>query len=289
MTMSREPHKLIVVVLAGLAVMLMAVGCGEKETATPTPETKAAQPEAKPAPTPTVKVEPKPIPAPAGAFAAFQKAQQVPVARVPVVSAAPKLDGVLDDVYKKSATGLKFKFLLGGDAGPTAATTVYVLSTTKELFVFYNCESPDMDALLADVRDHDGSVWQDDSIEMFVDPTNQRQVDGYMHFAINALGTTYESKGPKDDADASWDPKMQVKTKVGKKAWTMELAIPFTELVKDAKKINRVWAINFNRMAYLIEGPEDTAWSPTGGTDSHVPSRFGCLWLDVGSVDNTKQ
>ncbi len=289
MTMSRKPHELILVVLAGLAVMFVAVGCGEKETGAPTPETKAAQPEATPAPTPTVKVAPTPAPAPAGAFAAFQKAQQVPVARVPVVSAAPKLDGVLDDVYKNSATGLKLKFLVGGDADPTAATTVYVVSTTKELFVFYNCESPDMDVLLADVRDHDGSVWQDDSIEMFVDPTNQRQVDGYMHFAINALGTSYEAKGPKGDADASWDPKMRVKTKVGKKAWTMELAIPFSELVKNAKKINRVWAVNFNRMAYLIEATEDIAWSPTGGTDSHVPSKFGCLWLDAGNVDNTKQ
>ena len=67
------------------------------------------------------------------------------------------------------------------------------------------------------------------------------------------------------------------------------MAIPLKDLVKDPKKLNRVWAVNFNRMAYLIEGNEDTAWSPTGGPSSHVPGKFGCLWLDAGKVDNTKK
>ena len=287
MTMTRNLSKLGVVVLATVAVTFVGIGCGEKEPATTTqaqPAARRPMPSVQPAPRPTPV--PTPSPAVAAAFEAFKKLQQVPAARVPVV-AAPMVDGVMDDVYKK-ATPLKFQFLVGGDAEPTAATTVYVVSTAKELFIFYNCESPDMDALLADVRDHDGAIWQDDSIELFIDPTNKRQIDGYAHFAVNPLATTYEAKGAKGDADTSWDPKFRVKTKVGKKAWTMELAIPFAELVKDAAQVNRVWAVNFNRMAYLLEGNEDTAWSSTGGTDSHVPNKFGCLWLDAGTVDNTK-
>ena len=82
---------------------------------------------------------------------------------------------------------------------------------------------------------------------------------------------------------------MKVATKVGKKAWTVELIIPFKEMGVKAGKINRAWAVNFNRMAYLLEGTEDTAWSPTGGDDSHVPAKFGALWLDAGTVDNTKK
>lgn len=278
MRMSKTLSKLAVVMLAGAAAALVGMGCGEKESARATTQAEPA----KTGP----KVEPRPSPEMTAAFEAFKKAQNVPVARVPVVS-APQVDGVLDAVYKK-ATPLKFKFLAGGEAEPTGATTVYAVCTAKELFLFYNCESPDMDALWAEVRDHDGAVWGDDSVELFIDPTNKRQIDGYVHFAVNALGTTYEAKGPKGDADASWDPKLRVKTKVGKKAWTVELAIPFAELVKDPAKLTRVWAINFNRMARLLEADEDTAWSPTGSGDSHVPTKFGVIWLDAGKVDNTK-
>jgi hypothetical protein len=208
---------------------------------------------------------------------------------VRVVANAPKLDGVLDDVYKKVGTPLTFKYLSGGDAKPTAKTTVYVVSTKDALCIFATCETPDIDALLADVREHDGSVWNDDCVELFIDPANKREVDSYMHIGVNSVGTTAEAKGPKGDEDFSWDPKMKVATKVGKKAWTVELIIPFTEMGVKAGKINRVWAVNFNRMAYLLEATEDTAWSPTDGDDSHVPVKFGALWLDVGTVDNTKK
>ena len=162
-------------------------------------------------------------------------------------------------------------------------------STKEALVVFYDCKSPDMDALLADKREHDSSVWEDDSVELFLDPTNKRAEDGYRHIIVNSLGTTYEAKGGAGAADTSWNPKIKVKTKVGKKGWTLEMAVPLKSLVKDVKKFNRVWAVNFTRMAYLIEGNEDAAWSPTETQSSHVPSKFGCLWLDAGKVDNTKK
>jgi hypothetical protein len=307
MKTSNKVCRLVLVMLAGGAVVLAGVGCGEEKAGpatspvtpgpapAPTPATKVAvvptpaPPVVTPAPTPTPTPAPvvKP-PAPAGDFEAFAKKQEVPCVRVPVLGQAPTVDGVLDDVYKK-ATPLKFKFLAGGEGKPTAATTAYAVSADKELFLFLTCESPDMDALRADVREHDGQVWQDDSVEIFLDPTNKREVDGYMHLIVNALGTTAEAKGPKGDEDFSWTPKLRVKTKVDKKSWTVELAIPFAEMVKDPARMNRVWAANFNRMAFLFEGNEDTAWSPTGGTDSHVPAKFGCLWLDAGAVDNSKQ
>jgi len=218
------------------------------------------------------------------AFESFKKAQQVPTARVPLVPAAPEIDGVLDEVYKTHATPLKFSFLVGGDARPTARTTVYVVSTARELFIFYNCESPDMDDLMTDVRDHDGAIWSDDSVEMFIDPTDQRALDGYMHLGVTAGGVAYEARGKEH---AGWDPEIRVKVSKGPKAWTAEFAIPFKELVEDPKKLNRAWAVNFGRMAYLLAGTEDTAWSPVGQTDSHLPAKFGCLWLDVGRTEGT--
>ncbi len=278
--MRRSAGRLCAAAAACVIVVGMGMGWGQEKA--PSAKKAATQPATGAATQPVGKPGDK-------AFQAFAKKLSVPVVKVPVVAKAPKIDGVLDAVYKKKATPLKYKFLAGGSAKPTAATTVYVLSTKAELIIFFECKSPDMDALLADVRDHDGQVWNDDSVEIFIDPTNKRQVDGYVHIAINAVGTTAESKGPAGAQDSSWNPKLRLKTKVGKKAWTVEVAIGFKDLVPDPKKINRAWAANFNRMAYLIEGNEDTAWSPTGGTSSHVPGRFGCLWMEAGTVDNTKK
>jgi len=302
-------HKLVLTLVATLAVSAMGTGCSEQQTPTTTTQAPEQTPAVEPAPmeqpaapqTPAVTETPAPTeqpamtetPAPAPAtgdkavFDAFAKKAGVPAAYVPQVSQEPKVDGVMDDVYKK-ATPLTLKFLTGGEGKPAAKTTVYTISTAKTWYIFYNLESPDMDALMADVREHDGPVWNDDSIEIFVDPTNKRQIDTYMHFGVNALGTTMEAKGPKGDEDYSWNPKMTAKAKTGPKAWTLEIAIPFSELVKDPAKMDKVWAVNFNRMAYLIEGAEDTAWSPTGGTDSHIPAKFGALWFQAGKVNNVK-
>ena len=52
--------------------------------------------------------------------------------------------------------------------------------------------------------------------------------------------------------------------------------------------VRKAWAVNFNRMAYLLSGSEDTAWSPTGSGNSHLPSKFGVLLLDAGTIDNTR-
>lgn len=276
--MGKTYLSMTIVALTCMALLLAVTGCPPKQDGDGTG--KAQTPD---------KSSPQVVPvtpAQAGAFEAFKSKAMVPVARVPLV-AAPKIDGTMDAAYGK-ATPLKFSFLAGGDTKPTAPTTVWAVTSKTHLCLFVKCESEDMDALLAEVRERDGSVWQDDCIELFIDPTNQRQIDGYMHIAINALGTTAESKGPKGDADFSWNPTIVAKPKIGKKDWTLEVAIPLKDLTPDVKKINRVWAMNFNRMAYLLSGNEDTAWSPTGGTDSHVPSKFGALWMDVGNVDNTK-
>ena len=224
----------------------------------------------------------------AAAFDAFAAACGHPAAFVPMVDKAPVVDGKMEDVYK-AAKPLKFKFSGDNDANPTAATTVYAVSTADTLYLFYHCQTPDMAALVAEVRDHNGPVWEDDSVEFFVDPANKREAGTYMHIIANSLGTSAESKGPKDNQDFSWNPKMTVKASKEKDAWNVEMAIPFSELVGDVSKMNKVWAVNFNRMAMLVEGTEDTAWSPTMTSDSHVPAKFGCLWLQAGKVDNSKK
>ncbi len=302
MTANRARRKERGVFLLIVAAGVLAAGCWESTPPQPEPEggrarrrrprrrtfryAAATAPATSPAPKPAEK------PAPwtkvrkislEESFAFFKKLQRVATARVPRAPEAPKLDGVLDEAYKR-APPLKLRFLDGRAGGPAAPTTVHLLSTDKELFVFYDCRSPDMGALRATVTQRDGQVWGDDSVEMFLDVANARRANSYVHIILNPLGTVADSDRALGDAGAKWNAKLRVKARVGKKGWSVEVAVPFADLYKDSRSINRVWAANFNRMARLPKGGEDTAWCPTGGTDSHQPAYFGLLWLDAGNV-----
>ena len=285
---------MLILTAATVMMALMAAGCGEPEkapTTKPTPEPTVkpvAPPEPVAQPKPVAPPEPEPLAvqpsaADTAAFNAFAKAATLPVARVPVVLVAPKIDGVLDDAYA-AATQLTLSAINGEKVKLNGPTTVHVVSTTDTLYIYARCDTPNPDDLLTDIAEHDGSVWNDDCIELFIDPTNERNT--YAHIQVNAIGTTADAKGNSDDFDSSWEPKIKVSAKVDSKAkaWVVEMAIPLADLVDDVNKINRVWAANFNRMAYLLDGTEDTAWSPTGTDQSHVPEKFGLLWMDVGTV-----
>jgi hypothetical protein len=77
---------------------------------------------------------------------------------------------------------------------------------------------------------------------------------------------------------------MTAKTQLGKEGWTAEVGIPLADLGAEAGKVSRVWVGNFGRLAQAEY--EDTAWCATGQSESFVPSRFGYLWLAIGTVDN---
>ncbi len=231
-------------------------------------------------PTPWKRVRPR---SPEESFAFFRKLHRGAVLRVPRVAAAPEIDGALDEAYGQ-AEAVSFRFLDGRAGKPAAATTVRAVTTDAELFVFYDCRSPDMSALRATVKGRDAEVWNDDSVEMFLDAGNRRAATSYVHIAINPLGTVADSQRWRGQDGAKWDPKLRVKTKIGPDRWTVEVAIPLADLVADVAALPRVWAGNFNRMARLPAGSEDTAWCPTGSGNSHVPAAFGLLWLDAGAA-----
>ena len=285
-------------VLLAAVVMVEAVGCEEKKPAPPPPPRPVRKLAPKPAPAPAAATATAPASAPAAAvekpwtkgvvttqqaFETFTKLNPKSLAvRVPRVEAEPQVDGVLDEAYQ-AATPLAFKFLSGRPGRPAAATTAYVVTTDKGLFVFFDCKQPDMEKIVAKVDKHDGAVWQDDSVEIFLDPLASRR-DDYAQIVVNSLGITMDSRGK----DLSYEPKLKVAAKRGEGGWTTEVGVPFDQLPCEPGEVRRVWTANFNRMAHVGEGQEDTAWCPTGGDSSHVPTAFGHLWLEGGTTHDVE-
>ena len=202
-----------------------------------------------------------------------------PAVRVKAVSPAPQIDGVIDDAYLQNATPLVFSMLDGTKAKPKEATTGFVLADRENLYLAFRCEKADTEHMVVNKTQHDDDVWQDECIEMFLDPLNTREKK-YFHLIVNPAGVTQDARV----SDLSWNPAWTAKCgKEQGKAWIAEVKIPFKEFGLPAGQIGHVWSVNFNRSARdaATQACEDIAWSPTYCASSHVPECYGYLWLDA--------
>ncbi len=214
---------------------------------------------------------------PPGAPAAKGVRSPLPVGYAPKLRAgasAPKIDGKLTDPCWAAAPAMALAKSLSGNARAAQPTEVKALRDADTLYFAFRCAEPAMDKLRATRRSHDGAIWSDDSMEMFLGSGAT-----YYHFGVNALGSTYDGRVK----DASWNSGVRAAAAKGPKEWTAELAIPLKGMV-DAKalaagKLPVRWVANFNRNRYVTGRLQESAWSPTLSGESHVPARFGKLML----------
>ena len=190
----------------------------------------------------------------------------VPDVTVGRAAAPPKIDGQLDDPLWQNALKLELK-----DAAPDVAitqpTTAWLAWDADNLYLATDAAEVHMDRLPADVTDHDGPVWSDDSIEFFV-----RRPDGvYHHLAINANGAVFDSRNT-PQADVAWDSGAKVATAKLTDSWTMELAVPWSAFGET--DLSKPWRGNVGRSR--PEGSENSSWAPVGGR-FHRPGMFG-IW-----------
>ncbi len=205
-----------------------------------------------------------------------------PAVYVPMTARPPKIDGTLDEIEWKTATAFSFRFMDGSDQEPSQKTVGRLLCDTQNLHLAFECLEQDPAGIKADVKNHDGPVWQDDDIEIFLEPAHQHSFK-YFQIAVNARGVTFEALNKRN---RSWNPECTVKTRIAADRWIVEMSIPFKELRLAPGKIPALWGANFYRVRQCREGAvgEETSWSPTQARTSHVPSRFGHIYLEVGNV-----
>ena len=121
------------------------------------------------------------------------------------VSQAPTLDGKLDDKSWSKATEYAGFTLLDSHGKPAASTSVKALVHDKTLFFGFRCSEPEMNRLVAKQKDRDSMVWIDDSIEITLDPTNDREK--LYHLIISASGAQYDATllASAAEEDAGWN------------------------------------------------------------------------------------
>ena len=153
-------------------------------------------------------------------------AQERPDLLVPAAAPPPEIDGRLDEPCWNGTQSLGFTGLR--DTPLKNATTARLVYDAANLYVGIRCEEGDMANLRtawSHAEERDNAIWQDDCVEIFLDPLSRGTATG-AHIAVNSAGVWYDAW----DGDRAWD--CDVRNAVVKEpgAWTVEIAIPFDDL-----------------------------------------------------------
>ncbi|MBN1669799.1 MAG: family 20 glycosylhydrolase [Kiritimatiellae bacterium] len=189
----------------------------------------------------------------------------------PRLNAAPVVDGQLDDAAWREALVLDGFHALGLDRPAEQRTRVRLGFDHKALYVAFECLERNMRGLRHLDRKHDGAVYDDDCVELMLDPEPWEPGTHY-HLIANALGQQYDA----DARGRTWDPDGGWRSAARKLAdrWVIEIEIPFQGLGVKPPSRGHVWRMNFMRENYA--SPENSTWgaNPTKNLDNPMSLRF---------------
>ena len=198
----------------------------------------------------------------------------------------PVIDGRLDDKTWKSAGKIENFIWADGIRKPHEATEAYLLWDDQNLYIGIRCYESNMDKIKISNTEKDEEIWDDDNIQIIIDPTPETETD-YYHITINPIGTTYDQEISRADIERrrtiesnlgkKWNSEGAFSTDIRDNFWTVEASIPISSFTKIKHQEGDVWRLNLHRIEQ--QRKEYTYWSPTYFAPEwpHVPARFGEL------------
>ncbi len=195
----------------------------------------------------------------------YQSLVEFPIVYIPKLadSVSIKLDGRLtEELWSKASKVLLTNAPQGRPSPPTQKTYTYIFYDNDNLYIAYECFEDSMNEILASQRTG-GSVWNDDCVELFIQPDIENQPEYIFHLIINPKNAKTDELG----LYTSWSSA----TRRYKNKWTVEIILPFSTLGFIPEK-GTSWKINFNRE----ERPhsEYQSWAPVRNS-FHDTERFG--------------
>lgn len=170
-------------------------------------------------------------------------------------------------------------FLAGEGRGlAKRQTRICLLYTRTHLYLAAECEEPQMDRIKATEPE---MPWRDDSLEILLDPSRNRR--GYLQFVVTAAGArkafvhAVAGEMPAWPEPARWESAAAK----GSGEWTVEVAIPWTELGV-VPRPGLALRANFARNQQPI--PEKSSWTPRHVAGSSQVVQFGDVVLEGPAI-----
>jgi cellulose/xylan binding protein with CBM9 domain len=206
-------------------------------------------------------------------------AAEIKILQADKIGTTPVIDGSLREAcWKKAETAGDFVLNVSGGSPAKMQTSFSVLYDQNNLYFGIECQEERMNELKKDCVKHDGAVYADDCLEIFIDTNIDRQT--YFHFMVNPAAI----KAEWNYKNKNWNPPWQTRVEEKEKSWTIEIVIPLSELgIKETDGA----LLRFNVCRARRPGAlEYSCWSNTEGS-FHAPGRFG--WLTLGKYDGVIQ
>jgi hypothetical protein len=184
---------------------------------------------------------------------------------IPLTAKAPVCDGTID-AQEWSGAALFCGFNAKREFAKSE-TVARVCRDANNLYIAFHCALPPKNGALSVATKRDFDVWQDESVEVFIDPGQKKKA--YFQFILNTLNTQQDSQVFQSVWNATWESK----TRVEKDFWEAELAIPFSAL-GGAPKSGDAWGFNLNHTDK--RNNEHSSWSHLL-IGAHDPDRWGVI------------
>ena len=200
---------------------------------------------------------------------------------VPRFPSAPRIDGRLDEPLWAAAaradTFYQFSNRHNAAMASDLRTQLLVGYTSEALFIGFRGFDAHPDSIVVGDHGHDGAIWRDDMVELFIDANLDRM--NYVHTGVNSMGVVsdrYLVKSDRSvrDEERAWDADGEAAAHVGEDLWSLEYRLDFGQPQFPRPKPGTVWGFNFIR---TFRGREYTQWVRTFGSDAHNPDDFGLL------------
>lgn len=177
---------------------------------------------------------------------------------VPLVSAAPILDGRLDEDAWSHCTPTG-GFRTGAGEPATPGTSVRICRTMDTFYIAVTADEPAMGDLRGSAAERDAAMDADDSLQLVFWP---RSAGARYEFQVNTIGTMADRKAAEGErVNVEWDTDWAAVTERGAQSWTTEFAIPIA-VFELANGSDEEWGFNVERIRCAGGQPERTWWVP---------------------------
>ena len=197
------------------------------------------------------------------------------------ISEEIKIDGVLDEPIWQNVEPIRQLYQIQPDQGDPATeqSEIRILYDDKKLyfgFVFFDSE---MDKIVAnDMRRDSSGLRSNDYGFLLLDTYNDRRNAVFFRFTpVGGMEDTAVSNSG-GSLNTSWDIVWECRCKINEDNWTVEIAIPFSQLRFESSD-SMDWGLNFGRE--IARKREIAAWHEApktyGGLAKYRTAYFGTL------------
>jgi hypothetical protein len=183
----------------------------------------------------------------------------------------PRIEGRISDEEKAGAPPLTMT-VMGSFDKPKYQTAVYMAFLKDGFYAGFVVSEPEPETIVTRVKNENGPVFTDDSIQLMLCPDKEATRSNYFHFAVNAAGVRYSMDMDRDMPVKAWESAVQ---KVSE-GWEAEIFVPYTAI--RSKTQQGFWRGNVARVRAARDGaPEETSVWVNPGTTLHNFRRFGFM------------